>query len=183
MRYYIIGCAKSGTTLLHRLMYGFYSEISGGPKPVWQEGSITNEIDLYHLMQHDDPCVGKRVKNFPCSGPSVHPDVTMEYAKAWSIGLIYIERSKEAVLESSNGYVSEERYDLCHSESVKYDHLILYKVKFEDIIAFPNMTQRHLSASLGLRIKHKWSTYPDFVPDEAFNHDAGPKYRSRRLGG
>jgi len=164
-------------------MYGFYSEISGGPKPVWQEGSITNEIDLYHLMQHDDPCVGKRVKNFPCSGPSVHPDVTMEYAKAWSIGLIYIERSKEAVLESSNGYVSEERYDLCHSESVKYDHLILYKVKFEDIIAFPNMTQRHLSASLGLRIKHKWSTYPDFVPDEAFNHDAGPKYRSRRLGG
>ncbi|GAH58393.1 unnamed protein product, partial [marine sediment metagenome] len=76
----------------------------------------------------------------------------------------------------------KERYDLCVAESVKYDHLILYRVKFEDIIAHPSLTQRHMGASLGLRIKHGWSKYPDFVPDEAFHPDAGPKYNKRRLG-
>jgi hypothetical protein len=173
---YITGCAKSGTTMLNNLMTAFDLKV------------VPGECYLTALVQSDFDC-GKRDWNFLFSKdvPYINLISQYNYIIKNEVKILNINRKKKDVLASENGYVSEKRYDACQEHKKFWGDAITCDVWFEDILDDPLGMQYTVAMYLGLyddRIVHKWTDYPDFVPQSFWDHwkDAGPRYQPRKLG-
>ena len=178
MKFFIVGCAKTGTWLLTRLFFAF---------PEIKKILTGGEVHIGHLAESDyNLC--KRSYNSIFSNTFEISKINRDkkvMENNEDINIIYITRNKKDVLQSSGGYVTEKRYDDCEKQRKKYNDLINFEIKFENIISQPDVEQKRLADKFGLKIDHKWSKYPDFVPQYVFEYSFLKKrknYRPRRLG-
>jgi hypothetical protein len=96
------------------------------------------------------------------------------------VKLIYITRNKKDVLKSDKGYVPLKRYKACNDQYLKYSNFITATVSYEELLSNPNQVQEYLSSKLNLKVKHLFSEYPSFVPEDGLNEG---NYKLRPLGG
>jgi len=170
MKFYITGCAKTGTTLLRRLFTAFDLKVYN-----------YDEITLDDFLASDFQ-VGKRTAGTLFS--NIIPNEEEQVEKMKGIYIINCTRNKEDTLKSDNNWVSPERYDKCLEQAEKYKDLISFHVKYEDLIKNPNKIQDELAQKFNLTIKHKFTDYPDFIDlsqEREYTH--GGRYTLRRIGG
>ena len=183
MKIYIVGCAKSGTWLLLWLFYGFENI---------HIIDYMEERPISHLqerrLENEKIGVWKRSWNmiFSHKRDTLSPSLErqLEIIQEEDIKIVYIKRNKEDVLKSDGGWVDEERYDDCEKQASEFAEHINCVVDYDVLLRNPNETQLHVKDCLGLQILHKWSDFPDFVPDDVFKiHEGKPNYSKRRIGG
>ena len=177
MKIFIVGCAKSGTTLLQRLFYSFDNvEV------------VLGESSLGKAAQSDNNGVKvfKRTHSSIFSHKMPNRDIErqIQYSKDYGINLIYVKRNMKDVLRSSGGIVSEDRYNACEYQLRRFGDNLDFRVMYEGLINYntSNKIQDKLARKFGLRIGHRFTDYPDFVPDEAFDLIDDPAYSKRKLG-
>jgi len=157
MRIYITGCAKTGTTLLRRLMNAF-------------EGLsvAVDEMPLKRFVKSKYDVAKRNAKQIFSLG--VNEDFIEEAIKLIKendVKILHIHRNKADVLKSDNGYVPEERYDDVEDQMFRYKKYITHVVHFEELTSSPDKVQKEIAAALGLKIKYKFSDYPDFIDVES----------------
>lgn len=171
---FITGCPKSGTYLLLRAMYAFDVYVL----PVGAKNSVRHEISSYHFMEHlldrrklglTAPLVSKRHGGILSH---YHKDLYRKGGRkveAARVNVLNIVRDGRDVFESHVdktiailNWVSAMQQRRVHKDLVKLE------VRYEDLVANPNLVQEKIAEAFGLRAKHKFSEYPDYVPEEAF---------------
>ena len=168
---FIVGCAKTGTTLLRRLFNAF-------------DGLEVNqkEQSLYDFVSSKYN-VAKRRKRELLS--SVYEDGIvwgeMKTSTDNGIKFVLMTRNREDTLKSTNGYVEPERYDGVKRQADMFSDMIASTVSYEELISDPDKVQERLAEELGLTIKHKFSDYPNFIDstNDDLNHG---QYRLRKIG-
>jgi len=169
MKIYIVGCAKTGTTLLRRLFNAFDGlEVS------------QDEMYLYEFIDSKYN-VAKRHKREMLSSAYEDEAVELQLTKADvnNIKIVYIERNRVDTLKSSNGYVEPERYDFVTAQAQRLSNRIDCFVSYEELIKDCNKVQKQIAEDLGLTIKYKFSDYPNFIKEDNLNHG---QYRLRKIG-
>lgn len=185
-RIYITGCAKSGTTLLCRLMTAFNLNVClEDERPI----DFLHPQQPYEVVKRNcDAILSAEIfskKNLRAK-PAVKLDWDrqLEYQEWRQIKLLHIKRNKPDVLKSDNGYVSNARYDaVAYQEELLADR-ISHTVDFEQLISEPDFIQENVARALDLTINTEkmWSNYHKWyraVPNEI----ASGRYSIRRLGG
>jgi hypothetical protein len=175
----ITGCAKSGTTLLQRLFFSYY-----------KVAVLQNETDLHELclMPPGPPefeyLVAKRTYRTIFSAELTDEQIRHQAKTILNEDIIVLNmvRGKTDILASSDGYVTEDRYNACMHQYGQWRGLVRLHVVYEDLIRDPNYTQAMIASRLGLSSKNKFSDYPDFVPEGMFRESMGPQYSKRRIG-
>ena len=159
---FITGCAKSGTTLLFRLCKSFEADFT--------HGNEVNISDFIHLAKSSKSnfFIGKRGGRALFSVCHVKKYRYIKIIKNNDIKILNIIRDGRDVVLSDNNYVSPKTWFCCMRQSRKFRDYIYYEVKYEDLIRKPNRTQDRIAKKFGLTIKHKFSEYPNFVPDADF---------------
>lgn len=171
MKYYITGCARSGTTLLRRLMNAFDGLNVCNDKEMKLDEFLASEYmvakrDTYTLFSTELKCRDKQEQ----IAKLIKKDIK----------LIYIYRNKADVLRSANGYVPTSRYEAVMEDVRKLHKLIDFVVSYDDLLINPDQIQIQMAGVLGLTINHKWSDYPDWVNwNESINDE---RYNFRRIG-
>lgn len=156
---FITGCAKSGTTLLRRLFYAF-DDVRILPDETHIRQFVKRESDTAFL-------VGKRHRYSLFSEHLTDGALNeqKELIQQHNVKVVNIIRDGRDVIHSGEGYVSPRRW----IEAMRQrDDLIAVEVRYEDIVSRPDKVQKKVADKLGLSIAHKWSEYPDFVPDAEF---------------
>jgi hypothetical protein len=176
-RIHIVGCAKTGTTLLQRLFCAFEdTHVHFG------EVSI-NDLETMACTR-SGTCVTKRSWDTVFSY-NLHEMIVQKQMKqiaGMGLELVYITRNREAVLSSPSGPQKPERYDDCQIQAYTYAKQLAFMTRYETIVGKADDEQMRLVQVMGLTPKHLWSSYPDFVPDEAFDETYGVRYSARRIG-
>ena len=153
MRIYITGCAKTGTTLLRRLMNAF-------------EGLnvAVDEMSLKRFLESEYDVAKRNAKQiFSIGVDNDFIDEAINLIKDNNVKILHIHRNKEDVLKSDNGYVPEKRYNDVENQMVRYKKHITHIVHFEELTHHPDKVQKEVADALGLKIKHKFSEYPNFI--------------------
>lgn len=172
---FITGCAKSGTTLVRRLFNAFDIKVYN-----------FDEICLMDFVNSEFE-VGKRTINtiFSVNTYEYHINLQANEIVEHNVEIVNVIRNKEDVLKSDNGYVSEVRYDACMEQAERFKHLIKYTIHFEDILKNPDTIQEEIAEIFGLKIKNKWSEFPNFydISQENENNMKNNKnYQLRPIG-
>lgn len=155
-KFYITGCAKTGTTLLRRLFNGFDLKVYN-----------KEEIHLYNFINQNDYVVGKRTAG------SIFSDILNQNAidkflhtiRKNDVKIINITRNREDTLKSTNRYVKPKRYDESIRQSELYSDYISYNITYEELVKNPDKIQNELSEFFDLEILHKWSDFPKWFDD------------------
>lgn len=160
MKFFIVGCAKTGTWLITRLFYAF----DGFEKIFLDDEHSLQFLLQAECLQKDAHMICKRT----CS--SIFSNVFTEkfnedlkLIKEHDIKIIYIRRNKIDTMKSNNGYVSAERYDACEHQARIYSDYIDYVIDYDKLIIDPDRTQLEIASKFRLDIKYKWSDYPNFI--------------------
>ena len=171
----ITGCAKTGTTLVRRLFNAFHLKVFN-----------QSEISLDKLIKSDCD-VGKRRSSTIFSNLLEEKELRRQIAliQKHNIRIVNIVRDKASTLKSTNGYVTEERYDECMRQARELSQHIDYTIAYSDLISNPDHVQGAVSKALNLRIVHKWSDFPDWF--DGSEEPVGGNldvdiYRLRRIG-
>ena len=184
-RIYITGCAKSGTTLLCRLMTAFNLNVFlEDERPI----DFLHPQQPYEVVKRNcDAILSAEI--FSKKNLRAKPAVKLEWDRQlgyqeWrQIKLLHIRRNKPDVLKSDNGYVSNARYDAVAYQEELLAGRITHTVDFEALISEPDSIQEDVAAALDLAIntERMWSDYHNWyqaVPNEI----ASGLYSIRRLG-
>jgi len=125
--------------------------------------------------------VGKRISRtlFAWDIPRKEELAQANFIQRHGIELVYLERNKEDVLRSENGYVPEGRYDAVQRQAKEFGDLIKCKVLYEDILRDPTRVQSQLVRQLDLKVRHCWTDYPNFVP---LMVNCSPRWAARPIG-
>lgn len=171
VRIYIVGCAKTGTTLLQRLFCAFDVEV------------ILGEIPLGKLIEKKGHVVAKRTWNQLMSNVLAEAQVRhfVRRIKKYNIKLVYMHRNKVDTLKSTNGYVSEGRYDACQRQYEQHKDIVDYTADYDRLIAMPDTVQKEIADVFSLRSIYKFSDYPAFVPEDQISKKDGV-YKLRKIG-
>ena len=163
---YITGCGKSGTTLLFWLFRAFdidytpYTEI------------LIKDFIVFSKKSKNDVFVGKRGGKTILSFETIthnEKERQLKIIKDNDIKIINVIRDGRDVVLSNNNYVSPATWISCMKQRRKrIGKFIRYEVRYEDLIANPDDIQLRIAHKFGLTIKHKFSEYPNFVSDSAF---------------
>jgi len=175
---FITGCAKTGTTLVRRLFNAFSLNVYNH-----------QEISLGDFIKSDFE-VGKRTGEHVFSN-TLPPQVIshqLDLIKKNNIKVINITRNKTDTLNSSDGYVTEERYQSCINQASTYPEYITYTLDYKDLISTPDSVQIDLAQIFNLPIHFKWSDFPNwFDPHISCQEFKGvpwnsKEYRIRKIG-
>lgn len=155
LRIYITGCGRSGTTILQHLFDAFenieiiYSEIA------------------WTVLVNKQNTVTKRLFNVGGDGLGIYwnPEV-FNQLNDFEISVLHIIRHPFDVLTSKlrniERFISLETY-LNVFNTIPLEKKILndyFLIRFEDMVTFPDKTQKILAEKYNLNIKYKWSEYP-----------------------
>lgn len=163
-RIYIVGCARSGTTLLRRLFHAF------GNCEV-----VPHEIDLDSFAAMEAPedkvLVGKRTVATVFSNQLAPDEGRRQIALLRSrpdIRVLCIYRDGRDVVESE-AQADPARWLSCMHQMVVWPDLVL-SLRYEDLVREPDRLQAHLANHYGLRVDYLWSEYPRFFPPGGDDH-------------
>lgn len=175
MKYiYITGCAKTRTTMVQQLMFAFKDTIV-----IPAESSARMFMGAGERRSKTNLVIKRRANGFLANYKKNIIKPELDAILAIKPFIIFVTRNREDTLKSDNGYVSAERYDTVHKDAETYKHLIAFTIDTDELLKDPDTMQKKLADKLGLVIVHKWSNYPDFVPDYMFDYH---NYRKRKLG-
>jgi len=171
-KFFIVGCAKTGTTLVRRLFNSFENINICNVKEISLDNFIKSEYN-----------VGKRTSNSIFSNVMSDENINNEILKIKNnnITIVYVERNKKDTLLSSNGYVPKERYEACVEQANKYSNIISCIINYDLLVEDPDREQERVSKILNLNIKYKWSEYPDFINEEEEANIDNPLYKLRPI--
>ena len=157
---FITGCAKTGTTLVRRLFNAFDLTVFNG-----------GEISLNSFINSEYE-VGKRMYGTVFSNVLSDKQIAdqLKAIEDNNVEIVNVVRDKQDTLNSTNGYVKEERYDSCVNQSDRYKDYIDYTINYSDLISSPDEVQKSLAETLKLTVVHKWSDFPDW-----FDNSEEPK--------
>jgi len=149
---FITGCAKTGTTLVRRLFNAF-------DLTVYNQNEIS--LDRFIKCKYD---VGKRTHDTVFSNVLSDKKIASQLRsiKDNGVRIVNVVRDKQDTLNSTNGYVKEERYDSCVNQCDRYGDHIDYTINYSDLILNPNKVQESLAEALNLTVVYKWSDFPDW---------------------
>lgn len=163
IKLYITGCAKSGTTLLCRLMTAYNVKVFvDDERPIdffydtqpYQvvkrncDSILSSEIFTKHALAHDTQVQREWARQ-------------IDYLHWRGVQIIHIKRNKSDVLKSEGGYVSESRYNaVLHQENLLKD-VISHTVQYEKLIRHPLTVQHEIAVKFGLGIQpgRTWDKY------------------------
>lgn len=173
MKIYIVGCAKTGTTLVRRLMNAFDLKVYN-----YDEMGLTPFV-------YSDFDVAKRTWNAPFSNIMSDTEMNkqMDIVRSHSVKIINCVRNRDSVLKSDNGWVKPERYDACMDQAERFRSYVSFTVIYEELLHDPDKVQHLLAHFIGLKIKHHWSDYPKFVDiTQEKGHTHNGNYSLRPIG-
>jgi len=164
MKIFITGCAKTGTTLVRRLMNAF-----DGLK-VYNDSeeliSFLVEKDYNVVKRHARSILSGKDPVIRWKNKTVPPikDI-LQYIKQNNVKIIFCNRNKEDVILSFLK-ISEQaardgakRYDYVESIKDELSSIIDFEIRYESLINNPDEVQSNLAEKFNLSIKHKWSNY------------------------
>lgn len=180
MKFFIVGCAKTGTTLVNRLFYAFDSV----------KVFLDQEHHLVNLVKMSDDqnthIVCKRKMNHIFSNVLDRSQINrnLKLIRDNDIKIIYIRRNRTDTLSSNNKYVPPKRYDACEKQAKEYSDDIDFIIQYEDLLEDCDGIQTKIAQKFGLHIKHLWSEYPKFIPEKAIKQLRlkGARYSYRPIG-
>lgn len=151
-RFYITGCARSGTTLLRRLFNAFAGLSVCNGQEMKVEDFIRSDYD-----------VAKRCSMVVLSDqvPMHRQRSQLGALRAAGAKVVNVTRGREATLLS--GYTSPGRYEACAQQAEKWASAIDWTFTYESLLARPDFVQRAFAERFGLGIEHLWSAYPSFI--------------------
>lgn len=162
-RIYIVGCARSGTTLLRRLFHAFE-----GTEVIPHEVSLDDFAD--QRSESGRVLVGKRTIRTIFSN-----ELSVEEGRRQlellqgrpDIRVLCILRDGRDVVESDYAscrrwYESMRQVQIAQAAGL----LELGTMQYEDLVTDPDGTQVGVANWFGLKIKHLWSEYPAFFPGD-----------------
>lgn len=178
IRIHIVGCAKTGTTLLQRLFWAY-------------QGAhvIHGEITPAAACKATPPpgvevLVSKRSMDTAFSA-DLAPAVIQQQLEAFAaagVQLVATVRAREAVLNARSGSPGARRYDACMGQMRAHGAHLAAVVSYEELIHRPGVVQARLAEVFNLTAAHPFTDYPEFVPPNAFVKAWGPSYSARPLG-
>jgi hypothetical protein len=160
-RIYIVGCAKTRTTLFHRLFAAF-----DGVMVVPGEC----EIGAFQLFAGQaGATVIKRGPNalFSSIMPTWKQLRELYRIHRNELSVIYLTRNRADTLKSYNNYVQPERYDACQQQAKRWRRYIDMTVDTDRMMESAdalNACQREVAERFKLAIRDRWSDYPAFIP-------------------
>lgn len=164
-RIFITGCARSGTTLMNRLFYAFQDTTV-----------IDHEIvidDFCQIRPKSEILVGKRTPLTIFSVPLGQEEIErqVDLIRVQDLPIVNMIRDGRDVvhLNLKGPRVNVNRWIGCMLQAQLYRQLVNIQVRYEDLVSEPNLVQARLCEVLGLVPAYKFSDYPDFVPDAAFD--------------
>lgn len=162
---YLTGCARSGTTLLARLFYAFEGvQIINDEISLLEFANIdTSEMECQFL-------IGKRTENTIFSNTLSQGNIDKHLELLDGIIVINCVRDGRQVVESwwnAWGMYDPFAWMNAIKQSKEHEDYIEYTCYYEDLANDPNEIQRQLS-EIGLKIKYKFTDYPEFVPVWSF---------------
>ena len=182
---YITGCAKSGTTLLCRLMTSFdLGVFVEDERPI----DFLHPQQPYEVVKRNCDSIlsseffsEENLRSNAAAKLEWHRQ--MDYQDWREIKILHIKRNKLDVLQSDNGYVSEARFDAVAYQEKLLANRITCSVTFEEIISRPNAVQAAVAAALDLTIpvERRWSDYHEWYEPIQTEISSG-LYSIRRLG-
>jgi len=160
MKIYILGCAKSGTTLMRR-MFGAFEGVS----------VIPFEIDVFAFSNAENESggalVGKRTVDSLCSNRLHEAELKRQ---AWELENLQIKticmvREPLDVLKSG---VPVERWTASVLQLLYCSRIIDLTVAYETLVRYPDDVQQLVAGMFGLEPRNQFSEYPAFFTgDEA----------------
>lgn len=172
---FITGCAKTGTTLLRRLMEAY--TLCVHPHEISVE-------DFTHRIRDTD--IAKRWYQAVLSNciPPEECERQLDILKRFDIYIINVTRNRVDTLKSTNGWVKPARYVCCMDQAERYKDSIAVTVKYERLIKSPLTVQEEIEKAIpGLKEyrKYTFTEYPDYVDSSKETHLEG-NYKLRKLG-
>jgi len=170
---YITGCAKSGTTLLRRLMNAF--DIT-----VYNDG----EMSLEDFTLSDYQCA-KRTHKTIFSNVLNENEINqqLDIIENNNISIINIWRNCKDVIKSDSGYVSLKRWMHSFIQSLNHHELIAINIHYTELVEHPDDIQQQIADKIGLKILHKWSDFPNWYTIQEPEHlTTNNMYRLRKIG-
>lgn len=167
---YITGVARSGTTLLLRLMNAFKETIG-------HVDEITLDDFVRYSRTAPEPptqaIFGKRSMGHIFS----HLISTKEIANQWAVirknefEILHVVRDGRDVVASQYekwGVNNPIEWITCNDLARKYANAYanVTTIKYEDIVSQPDKIQALVASHYGLKIVHKWSEYPDWLDED-----------------
>ena len=175
MKIFITGCARSGTTLLSRLMNAFNISV--------YETDISTEISLNDFIKLDNKnIVGKRsypsVFSSELSGKEIIEQINLIVNHDIKI-LNVVRDGRDVLLSEEKGkfYVSPSRWIDSIIQSEVFSDIISLQIRYEDLINNPLSIQGQIQQVFGLKQKHYFTKYPDFIKKDTANNDGIYKLR------
>ena len=152
---FIAGCARSGTSLLRKLMSCFEDVVA-----VDRERSISHFLDLAHEPQHT--LVVKRTNKCYRELPHLPECVDLIYCVRHPYDCLTSSHPETAALQQF--HVSERRwteeYDgLCRLVG-RQPRRAISIVRYEDLVSDPDGVQQALCSALDLGVTHRFSSNP-----------------------
>lgn len=174
----ITGAARSGTTLLARLMTAF-----DGVCVINEEITLPDLINTPPMVRH---LVGKRAMGTIFSHRLSEQELAKQVRMVSDndIKIVNIIRDGRDVVSSQYekwGWYDPHGWTDVIDQAYEYEGLITYKVRYDELVTRPDRVQEWLGAVLGYEIRDKFSKYPDFVPEDCFPSD-DPEYMLRKIG-
>jgi len=174
MKIFITGCAKSGTTLLARLMDSFGHIIA------------TEETSLHGLCQSEhNNIVCKRSEYSIFSNILTRKDLNnqKQLIKKKGIKVINIYRNGVDIMESFErdwGYWNPLIWCESIRQMQEYRALIAVNIRYEALVESPDVIQRYIASRLGLKPNYLFSEYTEKTPETIFPTDQ-ERYKIRPI--
>lgn len=180
MKIYIVGCAKTRTTLVQWLFSGFENTVV-----------IPGECDISVFRGHGLQGSNANVVAKRCRKSILSDKISMRrlfkqalHLYYFRIALVRTVRNDSAVLGSTsdNNTVTSERLEACKKQYARFfRHHVKCTINTDELLSNPDKVQYEVVKSLGLEVKQRWSEWPVWAPmGQMFYIPYGTIYR--RLG-
>lgn len=167
MKIFITGCARSGSTLLARMMNAFIGVYV-----------MKEEVSLEAFLGYRNPypvLVGKRSEwTIFSQVESNEIRKQLQLLATNNIYIINIVRDGRAVVKSFHkawGVYNPFIWMDAINQSKKYSDYIDLQIKYEDLIADPENIQAQISEKFNLKAGVSFLQYPEYVPNDCFLSD------------
>jgi hypothetical protein len=188
-RVYIIGCSRSGTTMLHYAMIAFKNTILFDKETnIWSRPSISEVIDIYKekcYQKYSTFYVSKRHAEW-WQDKELYKSI--EYISRYRVYVINIIRDPRDVLSSRHPYDKKRYYvePWMWEMSIKASDFLMKKleyykykltIKYEDVVLNPKVIEETLIKNLGLELRdniNSWHNLKDNLEKSGLDHKMIP---------